>query len=194
MKMSKISLPSTRLLFKLGLGFLAILLLFAKIGYSYGQTNHSISDAILQGSIQIQASKLIDPNSSEKVQPGTPVQLSVIVENKGSQASPKGDIYLCYGFAKPLDKENGSILFQTEKQTFPSIDPGKSVIISFSTPHLLPSILDFVRNDWTLREYQAIAVLNGKEHLIGSLAMTFSAYYYPGMHKEFPTIISVPLP
>jgi hypothetical protein len=190
--MSEYSQTSPRILFKLGLAILVVLLLLARIGYSQNQVEHR-TEAILQGSIHIQASKPVDPNSSQKVQPGTTVQLSVIVDNKGTQISPQGEIYLKYGFAKPLDNEIQSLIFQTEKLPLPTIEPGKNVTVSFTTPHQWPSILDFIRNDWSLREYQAIAIIDGEEHVIGSLAVTFSAYYYPGMRKEFPIKIAVPI-
>lgn len=165
------------------------LLLLARIGYSQPQTANAKS-VILQGSIHIEPVKSVQGDQSGKIQPGTPVKLVVTVENKGQEASPSGQLYVRYAFAHPLENEKGSILFETEKKSLPSIEPGQKIDIAFETPHQIPSILDFVRYDWSIREYQAFAVINQDEHLIGTLAITFSAYYYPGIKKEFPIKIS----
>ncbi len=166
------------------------LLLLARIGYGQFQgTDRKLS--VLQGSIHLQpVQKLADDHHGEKIQPGTAVKLVVTVENKGMEESPAGLLYVRYAFAHPLDSEKSSIIFETEKKTLPSIEPGKKVDIAFETPHQIPSLLDFVRNDWSLREYQAFAVIDHKENMIGSLAITFSAYYYPGIKKEFPVKVA----
>lgn len=187
--MSKTSQPSSnRWLFRLGIGLIVGLLLLARIGY--GQNQAAVSQqAVLQGSIQVQPVKPVLNDKTGKVQPGTPVKLSVAVENKGTQASPSGEIYVRYAFAKPLENESTSVIFETEKLPLPPIEPGKSIHLTFNTPHPWPSVLDFVRYDWPMREYQALAVIDGTEQTIGTLAITFSAYYYPGIRKELPTEI-----
>ena len=48
-----------------------------------------------------------------------------------------------------------------------------------------------MRNDWPIREYQAVAVFPNDEKTIGTLAITFSAYYYPGIKKELPAKIEI---
>ncbi|MCE2982274.1 MAG: hypothetical protein LW832_01790 [Parachlamydia sp.] len=184
--MSSHTKTSSRWLFRLSLALLLCLLLLARIGYGQQQQQAVLQqEAILQGSIQIQPVQPIDEDKP-KVQPGSPVKLSVVIHNKGTTPSPQGELYLRYAFAKPLDKEEASVIFETEKKVLPSIEPGKIVEIAFEKPHLLPSLLDFVRDDWSLREYQAFATIDGHENLIASLAVTYSAYYYPGVHKEFP--------
>lgn len=180
---------SNRWPFKLVAFTLLGLLLLARIGYGQTQVTES-KQAILQGSIQIQPSQNVLGDQESKIQPGTPVKLIVAVENKGPQTSPPGQLFVRYAFAKPLDHEATSIIFETEKKPLPAIAPGKKIEISFDTPHQSPSLLDFVRYDWSMREYQAIAVFNREEKMIGTLAITFSAYYYPGIKKEFPTKIS----
>ncbi len=162
------------------------LLLFARIGYGQIQTADQV---ILQGSIQIESIKQIQGDQTNKIQPGTPVKLSVTIENNGQQTSPPGQLYVRYAFAHPLEHEATSVIFQTEKKTLPPIEPGKTIHMTFDTSHQIPSVLDFVRYDWSIREYQALAVINQEEHMIGTLAITFSAYYYPGTQKEFPTKI-----
>lgn len=145
--------------------------------------------SILQGSIHIQPVKNVPGDLTGKIQPGTQVKISVEVENKGGKVSPAGQIYVRYAFSQPLEHEKSSILFETEKKSLTSIEPGKKIEIAFDTPHLIPSLLDFVRDDWSIREYQAIALIDKQEHIIGTLALTFSAYYYPGIKKELPAEI-----
>jgi hypothetical protein len=174
---------------RIGLFALLGLLFLARIGYGQLPLGDN-KNVILQGSIHIQPVQAVPDDQTGKIQPGTPVKLSVTVENKGQQASPAGQLYVRYAFAHPLDKDEASVIFKTEKKPLPTIEPGKKVDIAFDTPHQIPSLLDFVRYDWSIREYQAMAVVNQEEHMIGSLAITFSAYYYPGIKKEFPIKIS----
>lgn len=177
-----------------GIGFtLATGLVFGVVAWAgivYGQSvTSNVHQAVLLGSINITPEKPLSQDQLPKVQPGTNVKLGVAVENKGQTESPSGKIYIRYAFAKPLENEQKSVIFQTETLDLPSIEPGKTVNIDFKTPHQWPSLLDYVRHDWLMREYQAIAVFDHTEKMIGSLAITFSAYYYPGIKKEFPTII-----
>lgn len=160
--------------------------LFWTVKFCHSETTDAKKYPILQASIQIQPVQPISGDSTGKIQPGTALKIMAYIENKGSVASPAGEFYINYGFAPPLEKGAKSIIFETEKKALPSIDPGKTVEIQLEAQHQIPSLLDFIRYDWTLREYQAIAVINKKEHLIGTLALTFSAYYYPGIRKEFP--------
>ena len=185
--MSNNSQRSTRWLFRLGVTLIFCLLLLARIGYGQQQAVAASQEAILQGAIQIQPVQSI--GDDQAIQPGTPVKLSVLVQNKGLQPSPKGKMYLRYAFAKPLHNEETSLIFETEKVPLPSIDSGKNIELKFNATHRLPSLLDFVRDDWSMREYQAIAVFGKEEKMIATLAITFSAYYYPGIRKEFPTKI-----
>lgn len=162
--------------------------LLAWTNIAYSQTPKE-PQAILLGDIHIKPSNPID-NDPVKIQPGTPVTLNVTIENHGTVASPAGKLFVRYAFAKPLDKEENSVLFTTETLPLPSIPAGESINIAFQTPHQWPSILDYVRDDGLMREYQAIATFHEKQpKMIGSLAITFSAYYYPGIRKEIPTSI-----
>lgn len=178
--------------FKIGAIGIFVFFLFARIGYGQNQTNEKInqsSDVILQGSIQIQSVSTSEGNKGVQIQPGTPVKISIKIENKGNKSSPPGELYVRYAFADPLDKETTSVLFETERKPLPSIEPDKSVEIVFDKTHHTPSLLDFVRDDWSMREYQAIAEINEREYMIGTIALTFSAYYYPAIIKEFPNPI-----
>lgn len=164
------------------------LLLLARIGY--GQIQVGGKHGVLQGSIHLQPVQAMPGDQTGKIQPGTAVKLVVTVENKGLHESPAGQLYVRYAFAHPLENEKASIIFETEKKPLPAIEPGKTLDIAFETPHQIPSLLDFVRYDWSIREYQAIAVVNNTENMIGTLAITFSAYYYPGIKKEFPVKVA----
>lgn len=187
--MSDHHILSNRRSLKVVAAFLIVLLLLAR--FAYGQIQGADRrQGVLQGSIHLQSSQTSPSDIAEKIQPGTSVKLTVTVENKGLQENPAGQLYVRYAFSHPLESEVGSVIFETEKKPLPTIAPGKSIEISFDTPHQVPSVLDFVRHDWSLREYQAIAVINGSSHMIGTLAITFSAYYYPGIKKEFPVKVA----
>lgn len=178
---------SNRWIFRVVIAVIVSLLLLARIGYGQPQTMVEAKQAILQGSIHLKPVKPVPEDEIGKIQPGTPVKIVVTVENKGPQANSPGKLYVRYAFAKPLEREANSVIFETEKKQLPAIEPGQSIEIVFDTPHTSPSLLDFVRDDWSMREYQAVTVFQREEHVIGTLAITFSAYYYPGIKKEFPT-------
>lgn|GEM_PF-2268827 len=158
-------------------------LLFAYIAYAQALFAGNPT-VLLQGSIHIQPTQSFPGDQADKIQPGTSIKLSATVENKGEQRSPQGELYIRYAFSHPLDKEVTSVIFETEKKTLPAIEPGGRRVIFFDTPHQTPSLLDFVRYDWSIREYQAMAIFDREEYLLGTLAMTFSAYYYPGIKRE----------
>ena len=146
-------------------------------------------NVVLQGAIQLEPLNPHPHDEKGEIQPGSPVKIMVTLKNKGNHPSSSGEIYVRYGFAHPLDKHSESVIFRTENKAIPSIEPGKQVVITFDTPHQIASLIDFVRNDWLLREYQAIVIMGGQEYVIGTAALTFSAYYYPGMVKEIPNNI-----
>ena len=155
------------------------LLLLARFGYAQSQLTEQ-KNVTLQGTIQLVPTKEMPGGAAGQIQPGTHVKFVVEVENNGPNPTPNGELFVQYAFAYPLDKEDSSVLFESEKKELPSIEPGKTIKIAFDASHQIPSLFDFIRNDWTLREYKAVALIDKKEHLIGTLALTFSAYYYPG--------------
>ena len=176
-------------LFNVGLFVFIALLVTVQTGYGNAQSNDQ-KQVVLQGAIQLQPAKPVAGDQTGKIQPGTSAKISVTVENTGTEASSPGELYVRYALAHPLGNESVSETFTTEKKALPSIEPGKKVDISFDTPHLIPSLLDFVRDDWSIREYQAVAVVKQQEYLIGSMAITFSAYYYAGLKREMPTALA----
>lgn len=164
------------------------ILLLAFVAYvTMGFAQDSDPNAILIGTISYQPLKPME--EKDRVQPGTTVKLKVEVKNKGRVANIPGKIFIRFAFAKPLENKTNSVLFQTEAVALPSIQPDGKIEISFEKPHQWPSLLDFVRYDWLMREYQAIMEVEGKESMIGSLAITYSAYYYPGIRKELPAAV-----
>lgn len=166
-------------------------LLLARIGYGVMQNNGS-GHAMLHGNVYVQSLNPLQEDQSNKIQPGTPVSIKVVIENKGTVANPPGKIFIRYAFAKPLHQNESSNLFVSELKDLPAIEPGKEVEISFATPHQTPSVSDFIRNDWALRDYQAVVKINNEEQVIGTVAMTFSAYYYPGVSKQYPKSFNAP--
>lgn len=169
----------------LKIGLALVLSVFVFLGVGYSQTALKPEVAILQGSIHLQAIKSL-PDDPVKIQPGTPVKILVSIENQGDAFSPAGEIYVRYAFTKPLDGQPNSVIFQTEKVAVKELAPGKKVDVQFTSTQPLPSIFDFIRYDWPMREYQAIYVVDQAEKMIGKLAITFSAYYYPGLKHEIP--------
>jgi hypothetical protein len=162
----------------IGLGLLAALL----IGTSgCAQINASPTErATLRGSIVIVPEK----SSLDKILPGTPIKLKLVIENIGTHANASGQAYLRFAFNQPLQNRSDSIVFQTEALNVPAIEPGSKVELNFSTAHQWPSLLDFVRYDWLMREYQAVFAVDKQENVIATLSVTFSAYYYPGLQRE----------
>lgn len=146
--------------------------------------------AQLSGALFIIPSKHPSAEVNVTIQPGTPLRLKLIVENKGTHPSAAGRVFVRYVFAPPLQGEPGSLLFTSEPRPLPSLSPGEHIEILFDTPHSTPSLLDFVRDDWALREYQAIGEINGAPYVLGTAALTFSAHYYPGIRHDL--IVDVP--
>lgn len=150
----------------------------------------SANVATLQSSIDIQPAEARE-ESSKKIQPGTSVKLRLLIENRGPQTSPTGEVYIQYAFIKPLDNHPRSVIFQTEKQFVPALKPGQKIAIDFQNAQSLPSLPDFIREDWPMREYQAIFIVDEDQTVLSTRALTFSAYYYPGLQHEIPVEIPV---
>lgn len=142
--------------------------------------------AILQAAILVEPVPQPAQYKTEKIQPGQSVKISVLIENIGDSLSPSSKLYVRYAFAKPLEKDPSSVLFETKKLDLPPIQPNSSIEVPFEETHKWPSLPDFISQDWGMREYQAIIEVENQEKIIGTLAITFSAYYYPGIRKEMP--------
>lgn len=171
--------------FKILIAVLIVFVVIARIGYKQHKGRTPPTN-ILQAHISIEPLAPIPNEPKTKVQPGTSVKISLTVENKGTQTIPPGDIFVRYAFPPPLHNEPASVLFQTEMIPLPALQPHKSITVTFSKPHQWPSLIDFVRYDWPMREYQAIFALGQNYTTISTMAITYSAYYYPGLKKESP--------
>lgn len=153
-------------------------------GYAWGDSATAI-DTRMQAEIILQPESALK-DQPEAIQPGKMVKIKLTVQNKGSSNSPAGEAWVQYAFAKPLDTQKESILFQTEKVQIEALQPGQKIEIDFKTPQQLPSLFDFIRNDWMMREYQAVVSFNHDQTIIGAMPLTFSAYYYPGVNRGAP--------
>lgn len=120
----------------------------------------------------------------ERIQPGRDVKLSAQIRNGGDVPSAPGTFFIRFAYPKPLDKDPGSVAFQTEEHSLPSLIPGETLTIRFDKPHTWPSLFDYIRKDWAMRQYEAIASIKGKEYLTGSRPVSFSAYYYAGQPEK----------
>ena len=145
------------------------------------------AETILEGVIQVTAT-VPSKEAPEKIQPGSPMIIKLIVKNIGKEASPAGKVSVRYVFAPPLDSHPESLLFQSEQLDLPSLSEGKEIAFTFSKTHTWPSIFDFIRQDWGMRQYQAV-VHTDADRIIGTTHIAFSCYYYQGPSIETPVDI-----
>jgi hypothetical protein len=123
----------------------------------------------------------------DKIIPSTKVMVSVMVKNVGDLTNSAGDIYVRFSLRPPHQNDPSSVIFETEKVKLPAIAPGEETEITFDTNQLLPTVFDFVRYDWAMREYEAIIEVDGKQAITGTRALAFTAYYYEGASESKPT-------
>lgn len=133
----------------------------------------------LQSTIHITPTRPL-PGQEGKIIPVTYVGLSAVVKNVSRETSPSGEIYIRFAFRPPHQNDPNSVLFQTEKVEVPSLAPGEEKVITFQTKHLLPTLFDYVKYDWAMREYEAVMDVERDQEIIGTRAIAFSAYYYEG--------------
>lgn len=142
-----------------------------------------LSVGCADASPEIKGTVLIAPakgGDSQKILPGSPIVLKVQVRNAGSLPSPEAALFIRYAYPEPLDKQTGSVLYTSETEPVPTLAPGESAVVSFSTAHQLPTLYEFIRNDWSMRKYEAVLTQGDKQIVIADLPLTFSAYYYTG--------------
>lgn len=133
---------------------------------------------------KLQALIKLDP--SEKLQSGADVSVAITVKNVGSAASAPGKIQI--RFVTPGGIKGDQVKFETEVKDLPSIAAGESVELAFTKKHNMPSIIDFIREDWLFRGYEAHATIGGADHVIGtrSLSVISSFDSAPYTAKETP--------
>lgn len=153
------------------------------------EATHNDEGALLQ--TEINTTPLMHPHSKPgRIQPGTRMKLTAVVKNSGTIASAPGTIYVRFALPEPLDKQPNSVIFTTETRNIPSIPPGNAVTIEFSTPHQWSSLFDFIRDDWAMREYEAVVNVGNEEKITGTRSIAFSVYYYEGPSYEKPVHVS----
>ncbi len=157
--------------------FLILVVFFSA---AYGMDNRSI----LQADIQLTPNQ--GSKDNEVVAPDTTIYVSAIVTNTGDDMSVEMPFFVRYAFPGPKDKLYKSEIFRTEEVMLPPIEPAKSVTITFTKTHRWPSIFEFIRKDWNLRQYQAIVEVEDKRFILGTAAIAFHMYYYPGPKHELP--------
>lgn len=143
---------------------------------------------ILQASIALEPAY---PSRGEQghLQPGMPAVVKTIVKNVGNEPNSEGDVLIRFTLPKALAALGNAALFETEKEPLPILQPGNETEIVFKTPQQLPCLVDFLKSDWSMHLYEAVARFGEKEFVIGSGTITFSAHYYMGPGKPLPAIV-----
>lgn len=168
--------------------------LFKRLFFILALTSTTLSNAnqadgaILEATLDILPSKVTTENP-RLITPGIPAKIAVKIKNVGSKVNQPATLYVRFSFPRPLDNQKNSTLFATEAVSLPPINPGQSAALEFETEQATPSLNDFIREDWSLRQYQAVVVLDKQEYVIGSIPLTFSCFYYPGQGHETPVTI-----
>lgn len=132
----------------------------------------------------LQALLTIEPQN--QIKPGIPLQLKAKIKNIGKKISHAGNLFIRYAFLEPFHNHEESVLFKTEKLPLPSLKPNEEIELAFQTKHSLPSVFDYIRHDWPMRQYEAIVNIEGQEELIGRTALSISAHYYQGPIHHIP--------
>lgn len=143
-------------------------------------------EPILQATIDLKPSR----NRQEGVkqlQPSSFVYLESNIKNIGNYPSEEGAVFIRFTLPPPLASFGKGVSFMTENGVLPSIKPGEDVMIAFKEPQQLPDMGDFLRHDWPKHRYETVAVFQGKEYVIGTDTITFSAHFYLGPNKPLPT-------
>lgn len=163
-------------LLKFAAVFAVAMLVFFSIGHL--QAHMQQPTALIKGSLSLLPER---PHTDDptKIQPGTPVKIALKIENKGKVPIPAGTAYVRFAFIQPLHNRHDSVLFRTDTVEVAAMAPGEVRDLLFTPHHLIPSVIDFVRSDWLMRQYEAVYVVDGNEYLIATMPITFSVYYYP---------------
>ncbi len=168
--------------------------IIAYAGYRYTPELFNFEKgAILEGDITITP---VNPsaNDSEKIPAGSTVTKATIT-NMGTQPSAPGEAVIRFAFLKPMDTHAKSVIYETETVPLPWLKPKEHIELLFKTPHQWPSLTDFIKNDWAMRQYQVVVNADKKnEVVIGTRAISYTAYYYPGLSHKMPTPVPAAQP
>ena len=148
------------------------------------QKIHVPQKAVLEAQISIEP--------KHQVQPGTEVKLSATIKNVGTAPNAPASVQIRID---PYINSSGShnALFKTEEKPLPSIEPGQTVKVSFSTAHKLPDLNGFAEMGM-YRAYKAIVTAGTVEKVIGDHRILITGTYdlserlakgHPG---EVPTV------
>ncbi len=157
--------------------FLSIMMLLG--GFLQAEVNSSSLLATIQ----------FTGDGTTKFQVGTSLSFGCKIKNLGVQKSPAGTLWIRFQYPGPLSQNPNSLLFKTEEVQVPSIPPGEQLIVKFTGAQTLPNLFDYIRNDWAMREYQAVLKVDDNEYIIGIANLTFSAYYYEAPERKTPTAV-----
>lgn len=126
-----------------------------------------------------------------QIQPGTEVKLSATIKNVGTTPNAPASVQIRID---PFINSTGSksAVFKTEEKPLPSIQPGQTAQVSFSTTHKLPDLNAFAELGM-YRAYKAVVTAGTLETVIGEhrilIAGTYnlSDYLAKGRPGEVPT-------
>lgn len=120
--------------------------------------------------------------------PGVPVIFRARFKNPSNHASPAGRVMIRHCFVPPFQAAEKSCTFSTETQPLPSLNPGEEKELFFATTQTLPTISDFLRNNFGMRHYELLFTANGQStpHLVQAVSLTHSVVYYPAVEQDFP--------
>ncbi len=123
-----------------------------------------------------------------KIQPGSKVKLQAEIKNIGNRPNAPGNVFIRFVLSEPLEDLLESRLFQTETLALPIIFPGQVIVLEFTKEHQWPSLHDFIKQNWSMRHYQAVVTFSGEkqEKILGHLPIFFSAHYYEGISYQSP--------
>ncbi|HXV79386.1 MAG TPA: hypothetical protein VEG60_05880 [Candidatus Binatia bacterium] len=127
-----------------------------------------------------------------QVQPGTEVKLSATIKNVGTAPNALASIQIRIDpFINSTGTQNA--FFKTEEKPLPSIEPGRTVHVSFSTTHKLPDLNAYAAMGM-YRAYKAVVTSGTTEKVVGEhgiwIAGTYnlSDYLAKARPGEVPTV------
>lgn len=140
----------------------------------------------------LQASISILPMSSlygDRLQPGKKAILKLLIKNIGGKTSAIGRTLVRFTFPKILNAAEKKGSFETEPEALPPLNPGQEMEIVFKAQQQLPDLIEFLKNDWPMRIYEAVFKIGEEEFIIGTGTITYSAHYYAGPNKALPSSV-----
>jgi hypothetical protein len=121
----------------------------------------------------LEAQIAIEPKN--QIQPGTEVKLSATIRNVGTMPNAPASLQIRID---PYINSTGTLnaFFKTEEKPLPSIQPGQTVQISFSTTHKLPDLNAFAEMGM-YRAYKAVVTAGALEKVVGEYRILITGSY-----------------